>query len=79
MSYLLWALLAYLTYRFIFGFVVPVARATRLMRRQFEQMKQGAETDFQNTKTAQSRFEGDDKQKPRFDVEGEYIPFEEVK
>jgi cell division protein FtsB len=74
-------LLAYIAYRFIFGFVIPVAKATRSVRRQFKaaqeqmeaQMKanQGYTQNSQQAKTA-----------PREEApikKSDYIDFEEVK
>jgi predicted phage tail protein len=39
-KYVLWAFLGYLLYRFIFGFVVPVYKATRQVKAQMKQFQQ---------------------------------------
>ena len=39
-----WALLAYIAYRFLFGFVLPVSKATREVRRQFKAAQEEMES-----------------------------------
>jgi hypothetical protein len=78
MSYLLIAFLVYLAYRFITGFVVPVVRTTSQVKQQFRHMRE----QMQQTPTpgdSQNQSSNTGSQKPKYDVEGEYIPFEEVK
>jgi len=64
------AIVLYLLYRFIFGFLVPVVRTTRHVRQQFRNMQESAGASQQ-----QPRQEPKPKQPPV----GEYIDFEEVK
>ena len=83
MSYVLFAILAYLLFRFIVGFVLPVARTTSQVRKQFNSMKEqmnthqhGGQQPHQNGKSSVNGFPD---QRPKYDIEGEYIPFEETK
>lgn len=71
MTYIFLIILIYLAFRFITGFLIPVFRTTSRMRSQFNQMKQQMDEQQQGQHATPP-------QKPRFDVEGEYIPFEEV-
>ncbi len=73
MTYLFLILFLYIMYRFIVGFVIPVSRATKTMRQQFADVKQRMEQEQQPSGASHPT------EKPRYDVEGEYIPFEEVK
>ncbi|MCU0395466.1 MAG: hypothetical protein MUF29_06130 [Chitinophagaceae bacterium] len=78
MGYLLLAFLLYLAYRFITGFVIPVARTTSQVRKQFHAMKEQMEQAQQATQQehAHANRAG---ARGKYDIEGEYIPFEEVK
>ena len=79
MSYVLFGILFYLIYRFVAGFILPVARTTRQFKQQFNNMKERAEeqqasegTRYRNNPQVQT-------EKPKYDIEGEYIQFEETK
>ena len=50
LSFLFFLFLGYILYRFIVGFVLPVARTARGMKKQFDQMKQ--QTGFQTNESA---------------------------
>lgn len=82
MQYIFYAILLYLLYRFITGFVIPVARTTSQVKRQFEAMRQQANAEG-GSDAQQGNRSGyanvHPSQKPKYDVEGEYIQFEEVK
>jgi hypothetical protein len=79
MNYIFYAILVYLLYRFITGFVLPVAKATSQVKKQFSAMHNQAETQQAgNQSRGRSSINGVD-QKPKYDVEGEYIKFEEIK
>ncbi|RYY89316.1 MAG: hypothetical protein EOO15_06570 [Chitinophagaceae bacterium] len=78
LTYLFWLILGYLAFRFIFGFVVPMIRTTRQVRRSFREMNQKMNERFGGTQPSD-----DDAQKvppsgpaPR---KGDYIDFEEIK
>jgi hypothetical protein len=79
MSYVLLAIILYLLYRFITGFVIPVARTTTQVRQQFQSMKEQMEKAQQQQQSGGRTPVQETAQKPKFDVEGEYIPFEDVK
>lgn len=80
-------LLAYIAYKFIFGFVIPVTRATRNVRRQFKaaqeemavrmQEQQGYGPYGANQQRATTANTRTDAAKPT--SKGDYIEFEEVK
>jgi len=85
------AIVFYVLYRFIFNFVVPIARTTRQVRQQFkhmqemhEQAQQGqdryAQGQAYHGQGPQATQAGATQQrKPNSDKVGEYIDFEEVK
>jgi hypothetical protein len=76
-GYILGGILLYFVFRFITGFVWPVYKATSSMKKQFENMRsQMAQED--NGLNGQPSRSGID-EKPKFDLGGDYIPFEEVK
>lgn len=79
-----WALLAYIAYRFLFGFVLPVSKATRDVRRQFK----AAQEEMANRVREQQGYRTGDTvveeapqagQPAQKEVRKEYIDFEEVK
>lgn len=74
------AIVFYLLYRFVFNFLIPVARTTRQVREQFRTMQEMQEGMGQ-PQAQQSR-----PQQPQQDerpgmrpVDGDYIDFEEIK
>ena len=84
MSYVLWAILAFIVFRFITGFVIPVVRTTSKVKKQFNAMRQQME---QAQQQYQQQAQGAQASQPtnapgtkgKYDIEGEYIPFEDVK
>lgn len=80
LRYIFYAFLIYLGYRFIVGFVIPVFRTTRQVKRQFrdiqermQQQQYGGYTDAQpQPNTTQQKSSGNSKV-------GDYLDFEEVK
>ena len=76
LRFLFFAFLVYLLYKFLFGFVIPIYRTTREVKRNFRHMQDqmnrqappGAPGDYQQTTTTSK------KEKP-----GDYIDFEEIK
>jgi hypothetical protein len=77
MQYILWALLIYLLYRFVTGFLWPVYKATTMVKKQFNAMKEQMEN--VNRQQEGASFTENRSAKPSFDPGGDYIPFEEVK
>jgi hypothetical protein len=71
------AIAFYLLYRFVFNFIVPVARTTRHVRQQFRNMQ-----DMQDPPRQQQAQSGPppSQQRPTSKPQaGEYIDFEEIK
>ena len=71
MKYILLALLAYIIFRFVFNFLVPVFKTTRQIKKGFHEMnsrmqQQGTAPAPEETKVPK-------------DNEGDYIDFEEIK
>ena len=79
LRYVFYALLIYMAYRLVFNFIIPVALATRKVRKQFkqakEQMEQMQQQQFQQQQTA---FKQTPKSQPK-PTSDDYIDFEEVK
>jgi hypothetical protein len=68
------AIVFYLLYRFVFNFLVPIARTTRHVRQQFRNMQEHA------TQQQQPRSQPAEPQRPaQKPPVGDYIDFEEVK
>lgn len=82
-------LLAYIAYRFIFGFLIPVTRATRQVRRQFkaaqEQMDAQMRAQQQYPGAGGQQFQGPgsfsqaDPSRADKPQKSDYIDFEEIK
>jgi len=76
------AILFYLLYRFIAGFLIPVIRTTSHVRQQFnqhaERSTQNAERPTQNPQSSTSNAQRSNTNSGASKV-GEYIDFEEVK
>jgi hypothetical protein len=76
--FLFYAFLAYLAFRLLFGFVIPLFRTTRQIRRGIREMQQ-----HMNGMPGQSRPSAVPQPKPvepgTTDTSGEYIEFEEIK
>ncbi|HXB07870.1 MAG TPA: hypothetical protein VNW04_12150 [Puia sp.] len=78
------AIVFYLLYRFVFNFLVPVARTTKHVRRQFRNMQEMQEAMREQGGMRQQETQGQPRpvqpqrpaQKP---PTGDYIDFEEIK
>lgn len=77
MNVLLYILLAFILYKFITGFLIPVIRTGRRIRREFRRMQDqmNAQAGFDNT-APQQPSDMPNREKGKV---GEYIDFEEVK
>jgi hypothetical protein len=73
--YILLFLLGYFLIRFIFGFVIPVYKTTKQVKKQFADMQQKVQEPF-NGQTKQPAEPVKEEQKPQ---KKEYLDFEEVK
>ncbi|KIC94819.1 DUF4834 family protein [Flavihumibacter solisilvae] len=78
-------LLAYIAYRFIFGFIIPVAKTTRQVRRQFKAAQQDMETQMRAQQQAYQNQQQFSQQREPVQPESrkvsksDYIDFEEIK
>jgi len=77
MIYLFYLLLAYLAYRFVFGFLIPVVRTTRQVRRSFRQMNEHMEQVQRGQQVPSQQASQPAAQRQR--SQGDYIDFEEIK
>ncbi len=66
-------------FRFITGFVWPVYKATKAAKKQFEQMKTHAQSNNPFEEEKPFNRNSSNEEKPKFDIGGEYIPYEEIK
>lgn len=73
LRFLLYAFLAYMLYKLVFDLIIPLARTTKRIRRQFEEVRQQME--------GQQKQYQQESSKPENVTNGigEYIDFEEVK
>jgi hypothetical protein len=72
-------LLAYIAYRFIFGFVIPVSKATRSVRQQFKAAQDQMEAQMRAQQGyAQSQEANQNRPNPK-KFSSDYIDFEELK
>ena len=77
------AIVFYLLYRFVFHFLVPVAKTTRIVRQQFRNM-QGMQEEMnrqqaERQQQAQARQPQSQQRPSQQPPVGDYIDFEEVK
>ncbi|HRO44588.1 hypothetical protein [Agriterribacter sp.] len=77
MKYILYILLGYVLYRFITGFLFPVFRTGKQIKKQFDEMQQRMQDNNMQQPSAGSP--SPQQQSARKSPVGEYIDFEEVK
>ena len=76
-SLLFYAFLAYLLYRLIFHFIIPLYKTTRQVKRSFRNMQ---EQMHQHTEgPARQTYKDASQKKPAAGKKGDYIDFEEIK
>lgn len=73
---LIYGFLAYLAIRFIFGFLIPVIRTTRQVRRQFEEARNRMQDQMQDPYTQSAPRQ---KSAAPAATQGDYIEFEEIR
>jgi hypothetical protein len=73
---LIYGFLAYLAVRFIFGFLIPVVRTTRQVRRQFEEARNRMQDQMQDSYSSAAPRQ---KSASPTQAQGDYIEFEEVR
>jgi hypothetical protein len=71
-------LLAYIAYRFIFGFVIPVTKATRNIRQQFKAAQDQMAAKMQSGQ-GYSQPQQEPDARPAAKTSTDYIEFEELK
>jgi len=77
---ILWILLAYFLYRFVFGFLLPIFKVGRQMKRQvrdFQSQMNEAQQNYQHNHQQQAAPQ--QQAKPSNQKSGDYIDFEEIK
>ena len=77
LRYLFYAFLIYLAYRFVFGFVIPVYKTTRQVKKQFREMNQRMQ-DHVNQQQSSQQTSTPNPETTKHQA-GDYIDFEEVK
>jgi Sec-independent protein translocase protein TatA len=75
---LLWGIVLYYLYKFVFGVVVPVGKATNQMKSKIKEM-QDEQVRQQQTAQQQHFTPQEQQQKTTSTQEGDYIEFEEIK
>lgn len=82
MSYVLGAIFLYLLFRFITGFVIPVYKTVSQVKQQVNAMRGFAGQARNSAEDAQMKSHSSHpagSEQPKFDIGGEYIPFEEIR
>jgi hypothetical protein len=77
MAYIIGGILLYLAFRFITSFLLPVYKAVSTVKKQFDTIK--TQMDPQTTQNGWPEKNTELEEKPKYDLGGEYIPFEEIK
>ncbi|MFT3748908.1 MAG: hypothetical protein QM768_11350 [Agriterribacter sp.] len=78
LKFLLYIFLGYFLFRFITGFLIPVFRTGRQIKKQFNDMQQRMEEQMRQQQATANNTQQAEKSSPNAPV-GEYIDFEEVK
>jgi hypothetical protein len=73
---LIYGFLAFLAIRFVFGFLIPVVRTTRQVRRQFDEVRNRMQEQMQETYPSSAPRQKSAAPTP---TEGDYIEFEEIR
>ncbi|MBN8865402.1 MAG: hypothetical protein J0H92_18655 [Sphingobacteriales bacterium] len=79
MKIILYALLIWFLYNLVFRFIIPIYRASRQMKRQFNQVRERMEEEQRRQQEASSAPGFQESQRPKAPPAGDYIDFEEVK
>ena len=75
LSFLFYAFLAYLVFRVVFDFAIPVYKTTRKVKQTFREMNERMNQQNRQASSQQAAEEPGNKKSPL----GDYIDFEEVK
>lgn len=76
---LLLAIVFYLLYRFVFHFLLPIARTTKHVREQFRNMQGGTAQEQQTQSRTQQTKRPDERHSSPHGRAEDYIDFEEIK
>ncbi|NIG52501.1 DUF4834 family protein [Chitinophaga sp. Cy-1792] len=83
LKYLFLFFVLYLLYKIVFGFVIPVYKATRQLRQQMNGMQDAMRQQYESQQAYQEHPEQTTQAKgtqpPKSTDRGEYIDFEEIK
>lgn len=77
-KYIFWGIILYFFIRFVFGFLLPVFRATRQMRNQVKDFQSKMEEQQRQQNFQQNGAAQEQSAKPKANKE-DYIDFEEIK
>jgi len=69
---LIWGIVAYFIYKFLTGFIFPLVKVTRQMKRQVREFKHHAE------QQTQQHSSDNNNPTPKKEKTGDYIDFEEI-
>ncbi len=72
MNYIFYAILFYLLYRFITGFIIPVIATTSQVKKQFSNMNREAQQQQETRTSSGGTTIKPVDQKPKYDVDGDY-------
>ena len=78
LSFLFFAFLAYLVFRLVFNFIIPIYKTTKKVRRTFREMNEQMNRQH-NGNTPHQKQPGTEPQATKKSSSGDYIDFEEVK
>ena len=84
LRYLFYGLLIYMAYRFIVGFLIPVFRTTRQVKRQFRDMQEKMQEHYsgnihENQSSSFNNSPQTERPAPKKSAKDDYIDFEEIK
>ena len=77
LNFIFFCFLAYMLYRLVFNFILPIYRTTKQVKRDFKDMQERMNP--YGNQQHQPTPEETDKKKTNLDNVGDYIDFEEVK
>jgi predicted PurR-regulated permease PerM len=78
LSFLFYAFLAYLAFRLVFNFIIPLYRTTRQVKRGFRDMQERMRPPNQQQQQQQRSSQSQAQPQPKSNA-GDYIEFEEIK
>ncbi|SHL89458.1 protein of unknown function [Chitinophaga jiangningensis] len=81
---LIYLFLAWLLYKLVFDFIIPIYRSTKVVRRQMSDMQEAMRQQYEQQQAAQQGYSSQQQKPPVSRPEskpdkGDYIDFEEIK